>query len=66
LTIAFIELRCEAVGGLLSGPPAGHSIASFTASRRPLPPSISLVAAAVAPHSSSHVKPAAAYTKDVL
>ena len=35
------------------------------AGRRSLPPSASLVAAAGAPLSSLHVKPAAAYTKDV-
>ena len=35
------------------------------AGRRSLPPSFSLVAAAGAPLRSLHVKPAAAYTKDV-
>jgi len=35
------------------------------AGRSPLPPSFSLVAAAVAPLRAWHVKPTAAYTKDV-
>ena len=53
----------------MSGPPAepatGSQASRRHAGRRSLPPSISLVAAAVAPRGSSHVKPAAAYTTDV-
>lgn len=56
----------------MSGPAAElpTELPSVTASRRhagrsSLPPSISLVAAAVAPRRSLHVKPAAAYTKAV-
>ena len=64
-----VQLWCEAVGGLVSGPPAEPATESPAsrrhAGRRSLPPSISLVAAAVAPRRSSRVKPAAAYTRDV-
>jgi hypothetical protein len=53
----------------VSGPPAEPATASPAsrrhASRRSLLPSVSLVAAAGAPLRCSHVKPAAAYTKDV-
>ena len=53
----------------MSGPPA-EPATTCQASRRhagrtSLPPSISSVAAAVAPHRSWRLKPAAAYTKDV-
>jgi hypothetical protein len=51
------------------GPPAEPATASPAsrrhAGRKSLPPSVSLVAAAVAPLGSWHVKPAAAYTKNV-
>ena len=64
-----VQLWCEAVGGLVSGPPAEPATESPAsrrhAGRRSLPPSISLVAAAVAPRRSSRVKPAAAYTRNV-
>jgi hypothetical protein len=53
----------------VSGPPAEPATEPQAsrrhAGRRSLPPSISFVAAAVAPRRSWHVKPAAAYTKDV-
>src|ERR1051325_4995701 len=66
---AAAQLWCEAAGGLVSGPPAEPAAASPDsrrhADRRSPPPSVSLVAAAVAPLGSSRVKPAAAYTKDV-
>ena len=53
----------------MSGPPAEPATKAQAsrrhAGRRSLLPSISSVAAAVAPRRSWHVKPAAAYTKDV-
>ena len=53
----------------MPGPPAEPAtvapVSRRHAGRTSLPPSFSLVAAAVAPHRSSHEKPAAAYTKDV-
>jgi hypothetical protein len=53
----------------VSGPPAEPATVSQEsrrhAGRTSLPPKLSLVAAAVAPRRPWHVKPAAAYTKDV-
>ena len=67
LTSTAAELWCEAVGGLVSGPPAESATEAQVlrrhAGRRSLPPSISSVAAAVAPLGCWHVKSAAAYTK---